>query len=50
MDGASRDIPVETFADDAHRLLAEVGSEPAYVFGESGGAVVGPAIRHRCGT
>jgi pimeloyl-ACP methyl ester carboxylesterase len=41
VDGAPGDITVETFADDAHRLLAEVGSEPAYVFGESGGAVVG---------
>lgn len=41
LDGAAGDITVETFADDAHRLLAEVGLEPAYVFGESGGAVVG---------
>lgn len=41
VDGAARDIPVETFAEDAYLLLAEVGAEPAYVFGESGGAVVG---------
>lgn len=32
---------VETFADDAHRLLAAVGSEPAFVFGNSGGALIG---------
>lgn len=35
------DTSVQTLADDAHRLLAAVGTEPAYVFGESGGAVVG---------
>ena len=32
---------VETMADDAHRLLAAVGSEPAFVFGSSGGALIG---------
>lgn len=34
---------VETHSDDAHRLLKELGSEyePAYVFGSSGGAIVG---------
>lgn len=35
------DLPVQTLAEDAHQLLAAVGTEPAYVFGESGGAVVG---------
>jgi pimeloyl-ACP methyl ester carboxylesterase len=32
---------VETFADDAHRLLTAVRSEPAFVFGNSGGALIG---------
>jgi len=35
---------VEIFADDAHRLLTAVGSEPAFVFGNSGGALVGLAL------
>src|SRR5260370_37584910 len=33
---------VETMADDAHRLLAAVGSEPAFVFANSGGVLLGP--------
>ena len=32
---------VETFADDAHRLLAAIGGGPSYVFGTSGGALIG---------
>jgi pimeloyl-ACP methyl ester carboxylesterase len=32
---------VEIFADDAHRLLAATRSEPAFVFGNSGGAIIG---------
>ncbi|QBD80452.1 alpha/beta hydrolase [Ktedonosporobacter rubrisoli] len=47
--GLSRSTPddpeeeqhVEVHSDDAHHLLATVTSEPAYVFGSSGGAVVG---------
>src|SRR6267378_3499473 len=31
---------VQIFADDAHRLLAETGKEPAFVFASSGGAVI----------
>ena len=31
---------VEIFADDVHRLLAELGSSKASVFGSSGGAVI----------
>ncbi len=31
-------------ADDVHRLLSALGSEPAHVFGSSGGAVVGLAL------
>ena len=39
---------VEIFADDAHRLLATVGGEPAFVFGTSGGGLIGLdlAARH----
>jgi pimeloyl-ACP methyl ester carboxylesterase len=37
----SRDITVETQADDAHRLLREVTGEPAYVFASSGGSNTG---------
>ena len=40
-DGESEDTTVGTFADDAHRLLAALGTEPAYVLGSSGGALVG---------
>lgn len=32
---------VETMADDAHRLLAAVSTEPAFVFANSGGALIG---------
>ena len=39
-----RDVTPELQADDVHRLLAELGSEPADVFGSSGGAVVGLAL------
>jgi pimeloyl-ACP methyl ester carboxylesterase len=31
---------VQIFADDAHRLLAETGKDPAFIFASSGGAVV----------
>ncbi len=37
----SQEITVETQAEDAYRLLSAVTSEPAYVFGSSGGAVTG---------
>lgn len=41
LDGEAEGTTVQTFADDAHRLLAALGSEPAYVLGDSGGALVG---------
>ncbi|MFY1684245.1 alpha/beta fold hydrolase [Micromonospora sp.] len=43
-----RPVPVETHADDVHRLLAEVTSEPAVVFGSSIGGLTGLhlATRH----
>jgi pimeloyl-ACP methyl ester carboxylesterase len=40
-DDAGEDISVRTQADDAHRLLAQVGSGPADVLGSSGGAITG---------
>ena len=39
-----RDVTPEQQADDVHRLLAALGRGPAYVFGSSGGAVVGLAL------
>jgi pimeloyl-ACP methyl ester carboxylesterase len=39
-----QDISVTVQADDAHRLLEAVTSEPAYVFGSSGGAITGLAL------
>lgn len=38
------DVAVETHADDARRLLEAVTSEPAIVFGHSGGAVISLAL------
>jgi pimeloyl-ACP methyl ester carboxylesterase len=40
-------VSVETHADDAARLLAEFGGEPAYVLGHSGGGVIGLALVER---
>ena len=40
LDGEPEDTTAGTFADDAHRLLAALGTEPAYVLGSSGGALV----------
>lgn len=41
LDGPAEDQPIELRADDAHRVLEAVGSEPAYVLGCSSGAVIG---------
>jgi pimeloyl-ACP methyl ester carboxylesterase len=38
------DVTPQQQADDVHRLLAELGGEPAQIFGSSGGAVVGLAL------
>jgi len=40
-EGSPDDLTVNVFADDAHLLLAAVGSEPAFVLGSSGGATYG---------
>src|SRR5215218_1420928 len=41
LDGAPEDTPVQTFADDAHQLLAALGTEAAFVLGDSSGGLVG---------
>jgi clorobiocin/coumermycin A biosynthesis protein CloN7/CouN7 len=41
---STQDVTPEQQADDVHRLLSALGSEPAHVFGSSGGAVVGLAL------
>ena len=41
---AGQDMTPEQQADDVHRLLSVSGGGPAYVFGSSGGAVVGLAL------
>ncbi len=40
----TQDVTPEQQAEDVHRLLSALGGEPAYVFGSSGGAVVGLAL------
>jgi pimeloyl-ACP methyl ester carboxylesterase len=46
-DDPTADIPIEVHADDARRMLAQFGDEPAYVLGSSGGAVIGLALTER---
>jgi pimeloyl-ACP methyl ester carboxylesterase len=41
LDGPPEDIAVAVQADDAHRLLAAVGTESAHVFAGSGGGMTG---------
>src|SRR6266566_5698968 len=41
LDGEPEDIPVALQADDAAAILAAMGDEPAYVYGNSGGATIG---------
>src|SRR5437879_3903454 len=43
----NQDASPDLIADDVHRLLAAVTTEPAYVFGSSGGAVTGLALVSR---
>jgi len=48
LDGPVRDERiVEIFADDVHRLLSATAKEPAFVFGSSGGAVIGLELAAR---
>ncbi len=48
IDNPPQNVPVEVHADDAQRLITAVGTEPAYVLGSSGGAVIGLdlVVRH----
>ena len=41
LDGEPQDIPVALHADDAAAILTDLGDEPAYVYGNSGGATIG---------
>jgi pimeloyl-ACP methyl ester carboxylesterase len=41
LDGGPEDIPVGLHADDAAAILTEVGDEPAFVYGNSGGGTIG---------
>lgn len=41
LDGEPEDLPVALHADDAAAILAAVGDEPAYVYGNSGGGTIG---------
>lgn len=41
LDGPPEDAPATLHAEDAHELLASLATEPAYVFGNSGGATIG---------
>ena len=47
LDDPAEAIPVAVHADDARRILAEFGDEPASVLGSSGGAVIGLALAER---
>jgi pimeloyl-ACP methyl ester carboxylesterase len=47
LDGTPEAWRAEIHADDASLLLAAVGTEPAYVFGSSSGALVGIALATR---
>ena len=44
IDDSSQDAHPDLIADDVHRLLTVVSTEPAYVFGSSGGAITGLAL------
>lgn len=41
VDDAAQDVEIAVQADDAHRLLSAITTEPAYVFANSGGAITG---------
>ncbi|ORT57399.1 alpha/beta hydrolase [Streptomyces sp. CB03238] len=41
VDDPAREGTLEVLTDDVHRLLSALGTEPAYVFGNSGGAAIG---------
>jgi pimeloyl-ACP methyl ester carboxylesterase len=41
LDSVQEDIPIAVHADDAAAILGAVGTEPAYVYGNSGGGTIG---------
>src|SRR5437588_12886369 len=41
LESEPEDIPVALHADDAAAILADVGREPAFDYGNSGGATIG---------
>jgi pimeloyl-ACP methyl ester carboxylesterase len=41
LDNPVEGIPLEIHSEDAHRLLTELSTEPAYVLGSSAGALIG---------
>lgn len=47
LDDPDEEQHVSVHADDAHLLLAELGSEPAYVVSSSGGALTGLSLVER---
>jgi pimeloyl-ACP methyl ester carboxylesterase len=47
LDGEPADISLAEYADDAAAVLAEVGDEPAYVYGNSGGGTIGLELATR---
>ncbi|MEC3976792.1 alpha/beta fold hydrolase [Amycolatopsis sp. H20-H5] len=47
LDDPAEEQHVSVHADDAHLLLAELGAEPAYVVGSSGGAITGLSLVER---
>lgn len=47
LDGPVEGGLLDAHVDDAHRLLAAVGSEPAYVLGSSSGAILGLELAAR---
>ena len=49
LDGAPAELGARVHAEDAARLLDAVGAEPAYVFGNSGGATIGLDLVSRHG-
>ena len=49
LDGTPAELGARVHAEDAARLLDAVGAEPAYVFGNSGGATIGLDLVSRHG-
>jgi pimeloyl-ACP methyl ester carboxylesterase len=47
LDGPAENVGIGVLADDAHRVLAAFTPEPAYVFGSSGGGLVGLELAAR---